>query len=76
MGDERETCAGGIGALVDLGGNDRYVVKESGLGCAWFGTGLLWDAAGDDLAVSALGFPAESDWVLYASYLDRTLMRD
>ena len=24
----------------------------------------------------ALGFPAESDWVLYASYFDRTLLRD
>lgn len=35
-----------------------------------------WDAAGNDLAVPALGFPAESDWVLYASYLDRTLIRD
>ncbi len=35
-----------------------------------------WDAAGNDLDVSAFGFPAESDWVLYASYLDRTLMRD
>jgi hypothetical protein len=35
-----------------------------------------WDTAGNDLDVSALGFPAESDWVLYASYLDRTLLRD
>ncbi|MFI5401538.1 MAG: hypothetical protein ACHQ1G_01170 [Planctomycetota bacterium] len=41
----------GIGALLDLGGNDRYVVKESGLGCGWFGTGLLWDAAGNDTYV-------------------------
>ncbi|HXJ56283.1 MAG TPA: lamin tail domain-containing protein [Verrucomicrobiae bacterium] len=34
------------------------------------------DAAGDDADVSAFGFPAGSDWVLYASYLDRTLLRD
>ena len=35
-----------------------------------------WDTTGNDLGVSVLGFPAESDWVLYASYLDRTLLRD
>ncbi|MGQ0613812.1 MAG: hypothetical protein ACT4PV_08755 [Planctomycetaceae bacterium] len=41
----------GIGALLDLGGNDRYTITESGLGCGWFGTGLLWDFAGDDTYV-------------------------
>jgi hypothetical protein len=34
------------------------------------------DEAGDDLDVSLLGMPAESDWVLYAPYTDKTLMRD
>ena len=34
------------------------------------------DAAGDDLAVSLLGMPANSDWVLYAPYTDKTFMRD
>ncbi len=34
------------------------------------------DAAGDDMDVSVFGLPAESDWVLHASYLDRTLLRD
>ena len=34
------------------------------------------DEAGDDLKVSPLGFPKESDWVLYAPYTDKTLMRD
>ncbi len=32
--------------------------------------------AGDDLKVSLLGFPRDSDWVLYAPYTDKTLMRD
>ena len=35
-----------------------------------------WDASGNDLDVGVLGFPADSDWVLFASYLDRTLLRD
>jgi hypothetical protein len=34
------------------------------------------DAAGNDKDVSVFGFPADSDWVLFASYLDRTLLRD
>src|SRR6185295_10785538 len=36
----------------------------------------LTDGAGDPEAFSILGFPAESDWVLYAPYPDKTLMRD
>jgi hypothetical protein len=35
-----------------------------------------WDSTGSDADVSLFGMPAESDWVLYASYLDRTLLRD
>jgi hypothetical protein len=31
---------------------------------------------GDAESVSILGFPAESDWILYAPYPDKTLMRD
>jgi hypothetical protein len=38
----------GLGALFDLGGNDRYTVQRSGLGAAHFGTGLLYDKTGDD----------------------------
>jgi hypothetical protein len=34
------------------------------------------DWQGDEQAVSLLGLPADSDWVLYAPYPDRTLMRD
>lgn len=34
------------------------------------------DASGDDQNVALLGLPADSDWVLFASYLDRTLIQD
>lgn len=35
-----------------------------------------WDAAGEDLKVSLLGMPEESDWILNANYTDKTLMRN
>jgi len=34
------------------------------------------DASGNDLDVSLLGFPAESDWIFYAPYTDKSLMRN
>ncbi len=34
------------------------------------------DEAGNSLRASILGFPADSDWILYAPYPDKTLMRD
>lgn len=41
----------GVGALLDLGGNDRYLLRGDrslGLGAGVFGVGLLHDAGGDD----------------------------
>ncbi|HEX5043853.1 MAG TPA: CotH kinase family protein [Candidatus Polarisedimenticolaceae bacterium] len=35
-----------------------------------------WDDTRDDLSVSLLGMPLQSDWILYAPYTDKTLMRD
>lgn len=35
-----------------------------------------WDAAGDDIDVSWLGFPAEEDFVLYGPFSDKTLLRN
>ncbi|MFN0038987.1 MAG: PDZ domain-containing protein [Burkholderiales bacterium] len=41
---------GGVGVLLDLGGNDRYEGGEFSQGGGYFwGIGLLHDAAGDDL---------------------------
>ncbi|MFA5803963.1 MAG: CotH kinase family protein [Melioribacteraceae bacterium] len=34
------------------------------------------DNAGNDLKVSLLGFPEESDWVLNASYIDKSFLRN
>lgn len=34
------------------------------------------DALGNDLDVSLLGLPEESDWILFAPYNDKSLMRD
>ncbi|MFH1107984.1 MAG: CotH kinase family protein [Planctomycetota bacterium] len=36
----------------------------------------MWDEDNRDVDVSVLGFPANSDWVMYAPYTDKTLMRD
>lgn len=46
----RGYAAGGVGALIDLGGDDRYVAGEfSQAGGYYFGLGLLHDRAGNDL---------------------------
>lgn len=34
------------------------------------------DLSGNDLKVSLLGFPSESDWILFAPYNDKSLIRD
>jgi hypothetical protein len=36
----------------------------------------LWDASGESQDQPILGMPKESDWVLYAPYTDKTLMRN
>jgi hypothetical protein len=36
----------------------------------------LWDASGNSVDKSLFGLPKESDWVLYAPYTDKTLMRN
>jgi len=34
------------------------------------------DSTGEDMDASFFGFPPESDWILYAPYTDKSLMRD
>jgi hypothetical protein len=34
------------------------------------------DEAGEEMKAALLGFPKESDWVLYAPYMDKSLLRD
>jgi len=41
--------AGGLGALIDLRGNDEYVSGNWAAGVGyWFGTGILYDGGGND----------------------------
>jgi len=48
-GSDGHAWSGGLGALLDGEGNDRYTVGNWGQGCGyWFGTGLLWDGGGND----------------------------
>jgi len=48
-GSDGHNWAGGLGALLDVAGNDKYEAGNfsQGLGY-WYGTGLLWDGGGDD----------------------------
>jgi hypothetical protein len=45
----RPFAGGGLGALVDLGGNDAYTAEVFGQGCGyWYSAGFLFDAGGCD----------------------------
>jgi hypothetical protein len=42
--------AGGIGAIIDISGDDHYLSGNWSLGCAyWFSTGIAYDGSGDDI---------------------------
>lgn len=46
----RNNAAGGVGVIVDLGGDDRYEAGEfSQAGAYYFGLGIIHDVAGNDL---------------------------
>ncbi len=48
-GSDGHSWAGGVGAIVDIKGNDRYISGNWTLGCGyWFGTGVCYDGEGDD----------------------------
>ena len=48
-GGDGHAWAGGLGALLDVEGNDEYISGNWSQGCGyWFGTGLLYDGTGDD----------------------------
>jgi len=43
------SMAGGVGALIDGAGSDKYTCGVFGQGCAyWYGVGILADKSGDD----------------------------
>ncbi len=48
-GADGHSWAGGLGALLDVEGDDQYAAGNWSMGTGyWFGTGLLWDGAGND----------------------------
>jgi len=49
-GTDGHAWAGGLGAIVDIEGNDHYLSGNWSLGCAyWFATGIAFDGSGDDI---------------------------
>lgn len=49
-GADGHSWAGGLGAIVDISGNDTYISGNWSLGCGyWFGTGICYDGEGDDI---------------------------
>lgn len=49
-GSHGHSWAGGLGALIDISGHDRYESGNWSLGTGyWFGTGLVYDGEGDDV---------------------------
>lgn len=48
-GSDGHSWAGGIGAIVDISGDDVYTSGNFTLGCGyWFGTGICYDGEGND----------------------------
>ncbi|MDD4051303.1 MAG: hypothetical protein PHR28_05315 [candidate division Zixibacteria bacterium] len=48
-GSDGHSWAGGVGAIVDVSGDDIYTSGNWSLGCGyWFGTGICYDGAGND----------------------------
>ena len=48
-GGDGHSWAGGLGAIVDISGDDQYISGNWSLGCGyWFGTGLCYDGQGND----------------------------
>ena len=62
------TYLGSIGIEVRGSTSQQYAKKSFGIETR--------DEFGDDLDVAILGMPAESDWVLYGPYPDKTLIRN
>ena len=59
---------GSIGIEIRGSTSQRYPKKQYSV--------EVRDPVGEDSAVSLLGMPEESDWVLYAPYSDKSLMRN
>ncbi|SNR69703.1 CotH kinase family protein [Dokdonia pacifica] len=63
-----ETHRGAIGIEIRGSSSQQFPKKSFGFETR--------DEANEDLDVSLLGFPEEEDWILYAPYSDKSLMRN
>jgi len=49
-GSDGHAWAGGLGAILDLAGDDHYISGNWSLGTGyWFGIGVAWDGGGNDI---------------------------
>jgi len=63
-----EDFNGKIGIEIRGSSSQMFPKKQFGL--------ELWDDANDGIDASLLGFPEEEDWILYAPYSDKALIRN
>lgn len=68
IGDEPNDYNGKIGIEIRGSSSQMFPKKQYGI--------ELWDEEGEGMDASILGMPEEEDWVLFAPYNDKTLIRD
>ena len=66
--DEPNDYNGKIGIEIRGSSSQMFPKKQYGI--------ELWDEEGEGIDASILGMPEEEDWVLFAPYNDKTLIRD
>lgn len=66
--DPPNDFSGKIGIEIRGSSSQMFPKKQYGI--------ELWDDEGEGLSASLLGMPEEEDWVLFAPYNDKSLMRD
>jgi len=70
-GADGHSWAGGLGVLIDIGGNDRYESGNWSQGIGyWFGTGILYDNEGDDVYQSVYFTQASGAHFCNAALID------
>jgi len=68
MTDPFNDFSGTIGIEIRGSSSQMFPKKQFGI--------ELWDASGIGVSASLLGMPSEEDWILFAPYDDKSLMRD
>lgn len=68
LSDPFNNYSGKIGIEVRGSSSQMFPKKQYGI--------ELWDDTGNGIAASLLGLPEEEDWILFAPYNDKSLMRD